>query len=332
MTSNENKQSKISERFKKVIQNNQLQHAYIFEGVKGTGKYEMAKWIGQSLHCQDPAADGSPCLSCNHCLRIQNDEHPDITTIEPDGLSIKIDQVRQIKEDFSKGGMESQGKVLIIKEMDKMTTSATNSLLKFIEEPEGKITIFLLTTEVQRLLPTIISRCQVIHFPTRSVSERLVQLQEREIPAATASILVHLTQDVDQAVGIYESEKFTNMVDMVWQWFSFLNRRDDRAFIYVQTNLMGLINNRQDSSLLLDLLLLIYRDLLSIYYEQNKPLAFSKYEKELKKIAMRSQAIDLSNGLTFILEGKKKLNSYVSAQGIFEQITLNLIGFVQHTF
>lgn len=65
------KQPEISELFSKLIRKNTLQHAYIFEGVAGAGKYEMATWVAQGLFCQNPAEDGSPCLECNQCLRIQ---------------------------------------------------------------------------------------------------------------------------------------------------------------------------------------------------------------------------------------------------------------------
>lgn len=273
------RQPEISALFTKLIKNGQLQHAYIFEGVAGSGKYEMAKWLAKALNCLDRTEEGVPCNSCNQCTRIEHEEHPDVTMVEPDGLSIKVDQVRAIKEEFSKSGMESRRKVLIIKEMDKMTPSAANSLLKFIEEPEGEITILLLTTEVQQLLPTIISRCQILHFHVRNIEDRIEEIIAREIPKTQATLLAYLTQDANEALEIYEQENFSVLVDTVWKWFIMLNKKDDRSFIYVQTNLMPLIDNRETSSLLLDLLILIYRDLTSIYFEQDRVLAFSKYEK-----------------------------------------------------
>lgn len=320
-----NKQPQISKLFEKIINNNQLQHAYIFEGVAGTGKYEMAKWVAQAVNCQNPTETGAPCQQCSQCVRIEHEEHPDVIAIAPDGATIKVDQVRQIKDEFSRSGMESQRKILIIKEMDKMTPSAANSLLKFIEEPEGEITILLLTTEVQRLLPTIVSRCQLIHFPVRNVEDRITDVTERGIPHSAATVLVRLTQDTDVALEIYEDENFRTVMDTVWQWFLFLSKKDDQAFIYVQTNLMPLVDNRETSSLILDLLILIYRDLTAIYFEQERTLAFSKYEEKLENITATAIASEISRSLTIILEAKKKLNSYVAAQGIFEQIAIKLV-------
>lgn len=317
-----NKQPEISKLFTKLIQNNTLQHAYIFEGVAGAGKYEIALWVAQGLFCQNLSEDGSPCLVCNQCLRIAQAEHPDVSILEPDGLSIKVGQVRAIKDEFAKSGMESRKKILIVKEMEKMTTSAANSLLKFIEEPAGEITIMFLTTEVQQLLPTIVSRSQIIHFPVREIRDRIEDISERDVPNHYATLLAYLTQDTDEALRIYEDEKFSKIVDMIWQWFLLLNKNKDEAFIYVQTNVMALVDNRETSALMLDLLILIYRDLTAVCFGQERVLAYSKYEDELNQLATTAMKDELVQMLTALLDGKKKLNRYVSAQGIFEQIAL----------
>lgn len=328
MTTVVDKQPEISSLFQRLLANNQMQHAYIFEGVAGVGKYEMAKWVAQAIYCLNPSETNAPCLSCNQCLRIENEEHPDVVTVAPDGATIKVDQVRQIKDNFSRSGMESRRKILIVSEMDKMTTSAANSLLKFIEEPDGQITIMLLTTEVQKLLPTIVSRCQIIHFPVRNIEVRVDEIVARGVPRETATLLSYLTQDTDQALSIYENEEFQTMVQAVWQWFKLLNKNSDHAFIYVQTTLQPLMANREASSLMLDLLVIAYRDLISICFEQERVLAFSKYESDLRMIATSSVGFHLAEILSILLEGQKKLNSYVAAQGVFEQIALKLQGFI----
>lgn len=318
------KQPEISHLFMNLIKTNRLQHAYIFEGVAGTGKYEMARWIAQRLYCQKPTGDGSPCLDCNQCFRIQQGEHPDVTTLQPDGQTIKVDQVRAIKEEFSKSGMETRRKILIVEDMEKMTTNAANSLLKFIEEPEGEITIMLLTTEVQQLLPTIVSRAQIIHFPIRDIKIRIEDIQEKGIPREAATIIAYLTQDTDQAIAIYESEEFSSIVEVVWKWFVLLHKNSDQAFIFIQTDLLEYAKNREQASLILELLILLYRDVTAICFEQDRVIAFSKYEVRLHEMASMKLQAKIPDILTLILSGKKKLGRYVSAQGVFEQIALNV--------
>ncbi len=319
-----NKQEAISSLFKRMKQRNQMQHAYIFEGVAGVGKYAMAKWVSQLIYCQTPTATGNPCLVCSQCLRIASEEHPDVVTLQPDGASIKVDQVRQIKEEFSKSGMESRKKILIVQEMDKITLSAANSLLKFIEEPEGEITIMLLTTEVQKLLPTIVSRCQIIHFPVRNVEERVAEIIAKGIPKESATVLAYLTQDTEVAKEIHENEDFQKTLETVWQWFVLLNKNSDQAFIYVQTNLMPLMANREVSAQILDLLVILYRDLMGLCFDQERLIAFSKYEENLRSLANPVVGANIAEVLSIILQAQKKLSSYVAAQGIFEQIALKM--------
>ncbi len=309
-----NKQEAISSLFKRMKQRNQMQHAYIFEGVAGVGKYAMAKWVSQLIYCQTPTATGDPCLVCSQCLRIASEEHPDVVTLQPDGASIKVDQVRQIKEEFSKSGMESRKKILIVQEMDKITLSAANSLLKFIEEPEGEITIMLLTTEVQKLLPTIVSRCQIIHFPVRNVEERVAEIIAKGIPKESATVLAYLTQDTEVAKEIHENEDFQKTLETVWQWFVLLNKNSDQAFIYVQTNLMPLMANREVSAQILDLLVILYRDLMGLCFDQERLIAFSKYEENLRSLANPVVGANIAEVLSIILQAQKKLSSYVAAQ------------------
>lgn len=324
MSMSNEKQAAIQALFKKLKQNNQLQHAYIFAGLAGVGKYATAKWVAQLQFCDTPTAEGAPCLVCHQCRRIEAEEHPDVVTLKPDGASIKVDQVRQIKMEFSKSGMESRQKILIVQEMDKMTTSAANSLLKFIEEPEGEITIMLLTTEVQQLLPTIVSRCQIIHFKKAAIADRIEAMMAQEIPREAATVLAYLTQDSAVAAEIYADEDFEKVLQAVWQWFVLLNKDSDQAFIYVHTNIMPLIATREQSNLILNLLVILYRDLMGLAFEQERVIAFSKYEKQLQQLATNATREKIAAILSVILEAQKKLTSNVAAQGLFEQIALEM--------
>ena len=153
----------LTKYFAKLIRENKLVHAYLLSGAEGTGKIELAPWIAKGIFCLN-SQNGVPCLKCSECNRIENNNHPDVVTIMPDGLSIKVEQIRYLKSEFNKSGVESDRKVFIIQDAQKMSIGAANSLLKFLEEPSGNITAFLLTSEPQKLLPTIISRCQEVEM------------------------------------------------------------------------------------------------------------------------------------------------------------------------
>src|SRR5690606_15750287 len=122
------------------------------------------------------------CNECSDCRRIASRNHPDVHFFLPDGKSIKIDQIRKLRKEFSYRGSESNQKLYIIEHAERMTQNAANSLLKFLEEPNQHETALLLTEQMQQMLPTIISRCQTISFNPLPTSDLRSLLIEQNIP------------------------------------------------------------------------------------------------------------------------------------------------------
>lgn len=145
-----------------AIKNNRLSHAYLFVGPEGVGKRLTAKTLAKALNCQRGNIDS--CDKCRNCIRIDLDEYPDVKIIEPVGTSIKIEKVREIKRVASLKPLEGKKKVYIILEASAMTQPAANSLLKTLEEPQGETLFILTTSHIPGLLPTIVSRCQLVRF------------------------------------------------------------------------------------------------------------------------------------------------------------------------
>ncbi|GAA0368203.1 DNA polymerase III subunit delta' [Alkalibacterium iburiense] len=324
MSTNTIKQPSIQRLFLHLLNNNTMQHAYLFEGKMGTGKKETALWTSQGIFCENRNEEG-PCQSCHNCQRIRTHHHPDIVEVEPDGLSIKINQVRALKEEFSKSGMESRKKIVIVEDVEKMTIQAANSLLKFLEEPEGEITVFLLTTAKHRLLPTILSRCQLIHFPQLPKAQQRLLLEEAGLSKERAALLCHLTSDKAEALELSEDENFQNIVKAVWKWYVFLSKKDDQAFIFVHTDIMPLVKDKKEHTLVLDLLLILLQDVLNSQITNEHVFAFIKKEEDIKRDADRLSSLALANMMEIILTGKKQLESNVAAQGVFESCTLQLL-------
>lgn len=313
------------QQFQRKLQKRTLAHAYLFEGASGTGKKELALWIAASLFCQN-TQEGVACGECQNCTRIFEGNHPDIVMIEPEGLSIKVDQIRYLKSEFSKSGMESTQKVFIVTDVEKMTAGAANSLLKFLEEPSGKMYAFLLTTAKQRILPTILSRCQLIHFSPLPQEVLKQELQQQGVSENHAALLVHLTNDVSRAVEWSQDEWFIDAYEMIWKWFEKMAKGDRQSFVFVQTNMMNHFKERSQYQLVLELLLLIYRDALKLAYEASaEQLAFPRHQQELTRYVESKAPRRIVASIEEILESQKKLERNVNAQGIFEQLTIRLL-------
>ncbi|HCG4535996.1 TPA: hypothetical protein NJY08_004846 [Salmonella enterica subsp. enterica serovar Typhi str. AG3] len=141
------------ELFDKLIINNNLNHAYYLEGGNNEN---FALWLASRILCGGHEND------CIVCSRIQHYNHPDVVTIRPEGLAIKVDQIRELQEKASYRSAEGKGQVFIIVGADKMNPQASNALLKFLEEPKSNVTILLLGESRELLLETIKSRVQCV--------------------------------------------------------------------------------------------------------------------------------------------------------------------------
>ena len=145
-----------------IIEKNTILHSYLFSGKSGIGKKIFAKEFAKMILCQEE--DKKPCDRCKSCIEFNSDNNPDFNIIEPDGNSIKIEQIRLLQSKAYEKPIISNRKVYIIDEAEKMTKEAQNCLLKTLEEPSDYITIILVCSLENNLLNTIKSRCMKIVF------------------------------------------------------------------------------------------------------------------------------------------------------------------------
>ncbi|MFQ5840661.1 MAG: DNA polymerase III subunit delta' [Candidatus Methylomirabilales bacterium] len=165
--------------------------ALLFTGPPGVGKALAARMLAQALECRDRPAEG--CGTCPACRRIHTGTHPDVTLVEPEGTSIKIDQIRSLIAEAALKPYEGSRRVFIVDQAEALTVEAQSALLKTLEEPPPSLVLILVTWQAGTLLPTVVSRCYEVRFaplPPAVIAEVLARDHGFPEPEARVAALL----------------------------------------------------------------------------------------------------------------------------------------------
>ncbi len=246
----------VLESLAKTIKSGEIGHAYLFSGPPGSGKKTLALLFAQALNCT--SEQKKPCQQCLPCRKINSGNHPDVHLLKPQGSSIRIGQLREIKEKLYLLSIEGRKKICIIYNAELMTLPAANSLLKILEDPPGDLVFILLSARPWDLPPTIVSRC--VQFAlTPLASEKIGHILEKHAPSVPgdAEIIIALA-------GGNPGKGLEMVAQGGWE------KKYREAFLLIKSietgpaenlfNLAETYSRKEDLQEILDLLILIYRD------------------------------------------------------------------------
>jgi DNA polymerase-3 subunit delta' len=178
-----------------VAQGNQ-RHAYLITGSQGLGRRTLALRLAQALNCPEPLASGEPCRTCRSCQKIEEMQHPDLAIVQAEqiGGTLIVDQIRELQHSLSLAPYEARYRVALLLRFEEAHLSAANALLKTLEEPPPQVILIITAESSEILLPTIVSRCEVLRL--RPLDPEIVHqgLQDRwGLPQGEAHLLAHIS-------------------------------------------------------------------------------------------------------------------------------------------
>ncbi len=275
---------RIKEHLSTTLKSNRLPKAYIFYGPEGIGKASMALLLAKALNCS--SFNGDICDKCSSCYKIEKRIHPDVQIFHPEGKEISIEQMRYLSNQINLKPFEGKFKIFIIDPAEQMSVEAANAVLKTLEEPPANSLIILITTLLSALLPTIRSRCQLLHFSTISSRElERILIEKYQFKSKEAQSLSHLSAgSLGRALNINLGESYEKRKRELF-FLQSLSSGDELGIILER---IDELKDKQSIDELLQILYSMTRDLLVLSLTRDKSLLINiDLEENLKTFLNR---------------------------------------------
>ena len=306
---------------KNAIDKKTVAHAYLFYSDNLKVASEFALCFSKTLLCSKNKLNAVECGNCAICHRIDNNNFPELKIIEPEGLWIKKDQLLNLQEEFRMKPLEGDKKVYIVNSVDKLNVQAANSILKFLEEPEPNIIALMTTSDIRSILPTIISRCQLISLKGEgdtinknfdSISNKAL-VKVGQLYYKNVSDLEKFLTDAKNVAKLdaivlfikkYETLKFDVLLETKKLWADYFAEKEDYIWAF-------------------EMLTLFYKDVLNFMYNK-KPEIFEYYLEVIELVASLNKTNDIIHKLQKIILIKEKIKYNINLNLLMDKLIIEM--------
>lgn len=313
---------KLIRYLNKAYRCKRIHHAFLFTGIEGVGRFHVARYFSMMCNCEKPievSHVSEPCETCHSCRQIKTYQHPDMFQIQPEGTSIKIDQIRTLKKKLSYKPVVAQTRFVFMIRANVMTTESSNALLKILEEPPTN-TIFILMVENQKdVLQTISSRCQQIRFSPCAEKTIFNDLITNEmVPYETAQIITGLSMGSFIRAGLLQKKKWINKRNYILKNLSQLDHLSIGMRLRIAEHLS---NNKEDIPIILEMILTWFRDILIYRFCPERTINID-YKSQIYAHAIKFSCQVIIQKIEQIQIVQKDLMANMNKRLAFEQLIL----------
>ena len=293
------------------IKKDKISHAYLFETNNNPNSLDIVYSFVKELICQND----KKCDNCSICKRIDDGNYLDVKVINPDGLQIKKEQLLDLQDEFSKVSIENNKKVYIINECEKMNLQASNSILKFLEEPIDNIIAILVTNNINKVLKTIISRCQVISL--NKSNNKICDTSFENI----SYILTNNSSDREKFLSLDSNKEF---MEDVLNFISYYEDNGVDTLIYVKKLWYDKFKDRQSNINAIDIMINFYYDVFKYKISGNVIVFVDKLDL-IKKVSS-NDINKIMYKMELLIEMKKLIGNNLNTNLLIDYMIIKLGG------
>ncbi len=305
--------------FSNALAKNQFSHAYLLSGTSGIPLKEIAIYVAKSLVCDNPSP--LACDKCISCQRIEDGNYADLIILDGKEKTIKKSDVENITDNYSRTALENKGKMIyILNLVENMTVEAVNSILKFLEEPGNDIYAILTTENEAKVLPTILSRNQIIRFKLIDQNIIINKAVELGSDIEDAELLSNFYNDPTLIFDESKNETYLSIKTSLGKFLDAMGESSHAAIYVAERVVAPLLKQKEDARLFLDMLTIIFRDLANL--KIGNSVILSSYDTILNELSKKLHHIEES--LVFIMNARTELDLNLNIPLVIDRVAVEI--------
>lgn len=306
--------------FYRIVKNSltksKCSHAYLIESNGYPYSFELSFSLAKALLCPNNYTNLLNCNCCNQCSIIDDGNFLELKIIRPDGEWIKKEQLEELQNLFSKKAIIGNKKVYIIDKVEKLNRTSANSILKFLEEPEDGIVAILITENINNVLNTIVSRCQVLSL------KKSIDISDKSFVYKIGSNIFNSENDINIFI---ENDNTISNINSVIEFINYYEDYHLDTLLEIDSLWNNYFKERSEILICFEIMLLYYKDILN--YLMNNPLdIFLDYKKNIQKISIKNSLLSITKKIQVIMDLKEKIKYNVNTNLLMDKLILNLEG------
>lgn len=299
------------------IKMDRCSHAYLIDSNGYSKSFELAISIAKTFLCPFNYSNNINCNGCNQCKIIDDNNFVELKIIKPDGEWIKKEQLDELQSLFSKKAIVGNKKVYIIDGVERLNINSANSILKFLEEPEEGIIAILITENINKVISTIVSRCQILSLNTCNRC-----LENESVLKKIAISIFNSDKKISEFIHNEDSILFVNNVI---NFVKYYEEHGMDTLLEIENLWNYYFKDRKDIGNALEIMLLFYSDVLN--YMMNNPIViFNEVKKDIQNISIKSNVLNISKKINVIIDLKEKIKYNINTNLLMDKLLIRFEG------